>query len=267
MQAVFDPDTNLFGASVRATGEGCVVASDGSSDHTVEVAVMSVMIDADGEPISETFYPYYGSTEKQKFLPTPQPTFQSTFQPYAVVSIQPEVAPQFAAGSPTAIDILSDSFAIYVEVDQLVDAVKYVTFAAVDLPAVLTRAEVADIFAQEDAVNTSTAIASGEARLVDGSQNLMEWTASIQTSTGGAGGVFSTLVAVQAGCTTTYGIVDSIQQPDVIAPSFSAVTVDSSCNNFDVASETARYTVQAQLSEPAKVRPNPDTSWPVFSAR
>lgn len=53
----------------------------------IQVAVATVALDADGEALADTFYPYYGSTTRKNVVPTAPNTFQSEFRPYAIVQL------------------------------------------------------------------------------------------------------------------------------------------------------------------------------------
>jgi hypothetical protein len=53
----------------------------------VQVAIATVALDADGQQLPDTFYPYYGSTLRKLVVPTAPSTLQSEYRPYAVVNL------------------------------------------------------------------------------------------------------------------------------------------------------------------------------------
>jgi hypothetical protein len=53
----------------------------------VEVAIATISLDADGQPLPDTFYPYYGSSARPQLVPHASRTFQSQFRPYAVIPL------------------------------------------------------------------------------------------------------------------------------------------------------------------------------------
>lgn len=69
----------------------------------VQVAVATVALDAQGQQLPDSFYPYYGSTIRSTVVPTAPNTFQSEFRPYAIVQLAPNTHGGGAASSAAVV--------------------------------------------------------------------------------------------------------------------------------------------------------------------
>jgi hypothetical protein len=54
----------------------------------LQISVATVALDAYGNALPDTFYPYYGSTTRKLVLPTAPSTFQSEFRPKEATGAQ-----------------------------------------------------------------------------------------------------------------------------------------------------------------------------------
>lgn len=96
----------------------------------VNVSIATIAVDADGLELPDTFYPYYGTTLRERYLPDAVRTFQAEFWPYAVVELGPAAAPAVVPGSFTARNITSAGFEVTMALTQ--PAVAGVRFAVVE---------------------------------------------------------------------------------------------------------------------------------------
>lgn len=255
MQMEWQSSSQAFLATFALDTDACTASAVTLPD--AEIAVATVVVDADGEPVPETFYPYYGTQLKNKFLPTPQATFQSTFQPYTTLALAP-AAPAFLTGFPTATSITANSLLLEVEFDQQVQSVQYVVLtrnsANTAVPDLSSTIALADLFAASIGA-LGTIAAAGVATAINASNDrASQFQAPVALDTAENGGTFVAFFAANAGCSITYGVLTDIILPDTQAPSFVDVNIASKCNNLLTSSGNAFYTVTARLDEPASVR-------------
>ena len=255
LQMEWSAGTQAFVAAFSFDTSACTPSAVPMS--AAEIAIATVIIDVNGDPLAETFYPYYGSKLKSNFLPTPQATFQSTFQPYTVRSLAP-AAPRFLSGYPTASGITASSFTLEVSLSQAVDFLQYVvlsTDVANNLIPDLSSATALDNLFAADVASPGRVAATGQATAVNPSGGrASEFQAPIALDTADNGGSFAAFVAARAGCSITYGVLTDIALPDTAAPAFLDVSVASECDNLLPSSGQAFYTVTATLNEAASVR-------------
>ena len=252
---------------VKEDATACAASADVNALQHVEVAVITVMLDADGAALNETFYPYYGSSEKQRYLPSAQRTFQSEFQPYALVDIEALQPLGFAPGYPSAVDIRATSFTVQLLLTQRADSVSVAVFDAAALTDSLPSLDSPQTFAEVFATLNSTyaEVVVGSATATEGvaafavrndasaAAPQQRFAIDVATGTQGQGGVRTAVIAVTSGCHTAYATLEDIVQPDRAAPTFTSLSVDSPCINLDAASGTAAYRVVAELDESADV--------------
>ena len=223
---------------------------------------MTIMLDADQQPINETFYPYYGSSQKQTFLPTPQQTFQSRFRPYTSILAAP-AAPAFVSGFPSAYNITPRSFALQAHIDQQVDSVTYIVLESTTLEGILPNiddvAALRKLFAEAGSTYVADVVATGAASIALGASGapgaVLRYQASITVGASDNGGSFAALIAIEAGCRTTYAVLTEIRLPDAQPPSFVSVDIQSDCENLVAGTDQAVYQVQVVTNEPAEVCP------------
>jgi hypothetical protein len=266
MQAQFDGAAGSFFVLVQRNSSACVVGNGPALEaEDIEVAVLTVMLDAAGVHLNETFYPYYGSTVMRTFVPGMESTFQSEFQPYALISTSPRQALEFAPGYPSAVNITSTSFVLTLRMNQAISSTEFAIFdsSRLDaLPALNSSEVMAQVFAGLQTTYSNVTVIRGAlttglgqmpARLNSSQvQAARELSVPISTGLVGNGGNRTVLIAVKSGCTTAYALLENILQPDTEAPTFIAVSVQSSCMNL-AADSSASYQVQVQLSEAADV--------------
>ena len=249
MQAVFDADLRAFTAKLRIRSADCT-ASAASLVGQAEVAIVTVLLDADMQPINETFYPYYGSAVKQKYLPTPGETFQSTFTPYTVISLLPAPV-QFEPGYPTASQITSNTFRLQAHLGRPVTLVQFAVVAIADLMSASEDA-IAALFAARTSV---VLLASGQAHAVSDTGN--DYEASIGVGNSRDGGLVSVAIRLEDGCNVQYAVLQDIVLPDTQAPDFLSLEINAPCNSLLPGTDIASMQVHATLSEAAEVRALP----------
>jgi hypothetical protein len=259
LQAAFSTADGTFDVLLKLDSAQCSGGSSPSTLGAIEVAIVTVMLDADQQPLNETFYPYYGSTSKQAYVPTPQATFQSTFQPYTVLALAPP-APGFAAGYPTASSITSNSFVLQAHLNQTVGEVAFAVLkssvAATILPSSANSSTLAAFFDQLVTTYADTVVDSGQASIAAraGASLPAHYEATISTGPSQNGGTFTVVVQAKAGCSTLHALLQNITLPDTEAPSFLSVDIDSPCESLITGTDVASLPVRLTLSEPAKVR-------------
>lgn len=75
-----------------------------------------------GKPIKSSFFPFYGSSEKQKYSPEANSnarTYKDFFVPYTTISLVDLSVPVFLPGFPQVIDIRSDGFLLLAKTTKL----------------------------------------------------------------------------------------------------------------------------------------------------
>lgn len=122
------PDTSLLGTSPLWASQA-------------EVAIATVSLNADGQQLPDTFYPYYGSTVRPRVVPRASRTFQSEFRPYGVVPIS-QPAGATVRAQLTAERIREQSFALSAVLsEQATAAVRFAVVEAHVAAGVLAAAE------------------------------------------------------------------------------------------------------------------------------
>lgn len=81
----------------------------------MQVGFVVLAKDNDGESIKSSFFPFYGSSEKQKYNPEPDEnarTYKDIFVPYTVISLNDSTAPSFLPGYPRIEGVHAGGFVI-----------------------------------------------------------------------------------------------------------------------------------------------------------
>ena len=89
----------------------------------------------DGDVIKSSFFPYYGSTEKEKYDPEPDEnakTYKDVFIPYTTVAIRDAMGPAFLPDYPAVIDISETGFKILAHMSET-GSVYYVVLSSGDV--------------------------------------------------------------------------------------------------------------------------------------
>jgi len=235
----------------RAVAAGGPAGPGGDSsafvvEPLVGLAFLVLSLDSNGAPIATSFYPYYGSSQKQLYVPAEagEETYKDSFTPYTIFSIE-ATCTRFLPGFPTVVDIQDTAMQLQARLDSPVFRLHYIAVSAA-ASVTPTPAQVTDGESLPNLqVLQSGVFDAGEAGLfqanvsgLPATSNVTVWV-SIEETEGELGeGVVS---------------IAGILMRDTSPPSFSVIELTDAFPVVDEALGTFSMSVRVQMDEPSSV--------------